>query len=282
MKIKNYGKAFKNIRQQKGISLNQLEKKSGVPKSTLSQFENEKSLLSYDKLDKVLETMDVTLYDYSLLTRDGAPETFISKFHDILVAIFNQDKKKLLSIYALNINSDSNESYLIGLCAKANYSNLVSHEKIKIEQRLNFLPVWGVFELNILLFTVEQFHLGTLDRLVEEVISHQTNKEYITLVRDYRELLIQIILKIIYSYIKMKEQEKAEYLLQYMAKFLTDLDVSFKIMHHILGGCFIYIFEEEVNGNKKINEGIDMLETIGSYQLKKIIEEKINILKQQE
>ncbi|WP_313310190.1 helix-turn-helix domain-containing protein, partial [Lactococcus taiwanensis] len=60
-----YGDVFKNLRLQKNISLSRLSKLSSVSKATISQFENGNSMVSYEKLERMLEVLHLTLLDYS-------------------------------------------------------------------------------------------------------------------------------------------------------------------------------------------------------------------------
>ena len=68
-----YGQIFRDLRLQKKMSISELNTLSGVSKATISQFENGKSLMSFDKLEALLEYMNLTILDYSLLVNNGLP-----------------------------------------------------------------------------------------------------------------------------------------------------------------------------------------------------------------
>lgn len=66
MIYKKYGQAFKKLRLQHRLSLRDFER-IGLSKSTLSYFENGKSLISFDKLDLALQEMHTTFRSYMLM-----------------------------------------------------------------------------------------------------------------------------------------------------------------------------------------------------------------------
>lgn len=77
-----YGKAFHDLRIQHGFSLSAFEE-LGIAKSTLSNFENGKSMLSFDRLDFALQKMNVSPLDYSLMINNGEQDNYISIFDEI-------------------------------------------------------------------------------------------------------------------------------------------------------------------------------------------------------
>jgi transcriptional regulator with XRE-family HTH domain len=55
------GLALRKLRAQKGLTLAELSRRSGLPLSTLSKVENDKMSLTYDKLVRISEGLDVDL-----------------------------------------------------------------------------------------------------------------------------------------------------------------------------------------------------------------------------
>nr|WP_270323597.1 helix-turn-helix transcriptional regulator [Lactococcus petauri] len=49
------------------MSLSELNTLSGVSKATISQFENGKSLVSFDKLEALLESVNILLHSFKIL-----------------------------------------------------------------------------------------------------------------------------------------------------------------------------------------------------------------------
>lgn len=279
MERKNYGEIFRDLRLQKGISLNKLQKISGISKATLSQFENGNSLLSYDKLLQATKSLNITMYDYSLLVNGGTPEDFIVEFNNISQAYYNQDEVTLREIYLRNIEFDDEQKYIIGLCAKASYTELSPLEKMKIEKIMEFFPLWGLYELYVLLHTIEQLSIRTIDYLVSEFFSNESLMLYIKELREYRGGVLNIMIKIILFYIEEDERKKAEETLLRIPQFLIDSDITSKVMVYILEGLFIYKFEDKKRGTVLLHKGLDILEILGLKKLKNIVLSKIHKIK---
>lgn len=66
MIYKKYGEVFKKLRLQHHLLLSDFER-VGLSKSTLSYFENGKSMISLDKLDLALQEMHTTFRSYMLM-----------------------------------------------------------------------------------------------------------------------------------------------------------------------------------------------------------------------
>lgn len=162
-----YGKIFRNLRLQKNMSLSELNTLSGVSKATISQFENGKSLVSFDKLEALLESMNLTILDYSLLVNNGLPEYFITQFQNIEDAYYNQDEAELQHLYEKNLEYENESTYMIALSAKATYTQLSEKEIQEVESLLSVGPLWGLYELYILIHTLEQLNLNLVWNIIE-------------------------------------------------------------------------------------------------------------------
>lgn len=57
----NLGESLRRIRKDKGMTLIEVGEKSGMPMSTISKIENNKMSLSYDKLLRICQALDVDI-----------------------------------------------------------------------------------------------------------------------------------------------------------------------------------------------------------------------------
>ncbi|MDG6189322.1 helix-turn-helix domain-containing protein [Lactococcus formosensis] len=87
-----YGESFRALRKQHKKTLGYFES-IGISKSTLSQFENGKTLLSFDKLDMALQKMNVTMTSYILMINNSESEYFIMQFREIERGYMTRNKK---------------------------------------------------------------------------------------------------------------------------------------------------------------------------------------------
>ena len=73
MIYKKYGQTFQQIRKQFGVSLAELST-IGIQKSTLSNFERGKSMMTFDKVILSLQYLGVSLEDF---------ENFLNRYNSI-------------------------------------------------------------------------------------------------------------------------------------------------------------------------------------------------------
>jgi len=275
MIYKKYGEVFKNLRLQKNFSQKELQELSGVSKATISQFENGKSMISYEKLTQVLDAMSLTIYDYSLLLNNGIPDYFITEFEQISAAFFNQDKENLGEIYEKNKRIGTIETYIIGLCAKATYSQLSLSEQHIIESVFISKPFWGLYELYVFLHTVEQIDINLLGNITESLFSEQYISQYIQKLHEYRALTINILMKVILVYIDQDKEDKAKDLLDRIPVFLVDADITSHMMIYFLEGYFTVKFKNKNTGQQMIEEVMHILGLIGAQKFKNVMEDTL-------
>lgn len=275
MIYKKYGEVFKALRLQKNLSLNDIQNLSGVSKSTISQFENGKTMITYEKLIQALEVISVTLYDYYLLLNNGNPDYFITEFEEIYDAFFDFEYGKLIDIFQKNKKLGTIEAYIISLCAKAMYTKLSLNEIQTIESILIAKSFWGLYELYIVFYTVEQIGLITLESITESLFSNKNGKSYIQKLPEYRRLTLSVLIKIIFIYIDKKEEKKVKKLIEIMDTLLVNSDLSYQMMVNFLKGYYVQEFEDEVKGRQAMSEVLCALQTIGADKFKCILEKRI-------
>lgn len=117
----NYGKQFKEIREKKGLTLNDVSKKSKVAKSTLSRFENGETQLAVDKFIAALKAMGMTFSEFE------SGEVRVAASGDILLPLETTETRdemveKLETLEKFYNNSDS-----LGLL---NYQMTEEHDAI--------------------------------------------------------------------------------------------------------------------------------------------------------
>lgn len=71
-----YGKVFKQIRTQKKLPLSYFQK-LGIDKAVVSRFERGKTMVSIERVDAMLQEMNVSLAEYELMINH-----FVSDYHE--------------------------------------------------------------------------------------------------------------------------------------------------------------------------------------------------------
>lgn len=275
-----YGSVFRELRTQKKFSLSMLELLSGVSKATISQFENGKSLVSFDKLESLLECMNLTILDYSLLINNGIPEYFIIQFQEITAAFFRQDKTRLEEIYYKNLEFEEETTYLIALSAKATFTSLTCEEVKEVEELLSTSPLWGLYEFYVLIHTIDQISVDLVWKLIQNFFKESYMDGYLKHLREYRALLINVLIKAIPIFIERGDMKKSKYTLDKISSLFQESDLTSKVFWHLLNGCYTYRFENKECGQRAIDECLSWMKEIGATKLSKVASARIEALKE--
>ncbi|MDR7697152.1 Rgg/GadR/MutR family transcriptional regulator [Lactococcus lactis] len=127
-----YGEKFKELRTQKQLPLSYFEE-IRMNKGDLSRFEHGKQMIGFERLDVMLQQMNVSLAEYELIINNFVPDFQEAFLNDVDEADFNQDKPKLTKLY-----EEARETGygLLAIATKARYDKL---EEKEITYVLDFL-----------------------------------------------------------------------------------------------------------------------------------------------
>lgn len=267
MIYKKYGQAFKKLRLQHRLSLRDFER-IGLSKSTLSYFENGKSLISFDKLDLALQEMHTTFRSYMLMLNNDEEDYWLSQFKKIEKYYFSNDTSALHQIYLENSAYDSEESQMIALSAKACYSRLSTDEVQCVEECLSGYHVWHSYEMFVLVNTLDEIKPRLLYCIMERILSH--DYQYLKEVSDFRNLLIRLVIRTILSMIRRGYKDYSEKLMGELGNLLTPFDTYVRISSIFVQGCWIYKFEDEKRGYKMVRHTLSILSEIDALDLRKV------------
>lgn len=271
MSYKNYGEAFKEIRTHKGMSLSELEYISGVSKSTLSQFENGNQMLSFDKLDRALEAMYVTLLDYSFVINHGKTEYFIAQFNEIEECFLNKRFKRLSEIYQINIRNNEKGTNLIALCAKVCFSPLDKDEVEIIENYFTSGIEWSLYDIRVLLHVLGQIKLELLTQVLKEFFSTNIFGQYIDELATYRKPVIWILIRCALIFMAHNRQAEVELMIEKLEHFAKRSDFTAKIGLYFVKSCDRYLFISKEEGLQSFEKLFYILEEIDAQEVKKLM-----------
>ncbi len=269
MSYSKYGESFRMLRKQHKKTLGYFEN-LGISKGTLSQFENGKTLLSFDKLDMALQKMNVTMTSYILMINNSESEYFIIQFRKIERAYMTRNKEKLMQIYHENIYYEIEEDYFIALAAKACYEELDVEEKTQLETFFNSCEMWSRYELNLFINVMPQIDQNLTFSIINKL--SLSKYDYLRERREYRPLFARLIVKSVLLLVTQEKQKEAEGLIKYLQDLPTIIDVTEKVVALFLEGCCIYKFEDTQMGNKIVRRSLRILLDVGAIELKNILE----------
>ena len=260
-----YGKAFHDLRIQHGFSLSAFEE-LGIAKSTLSNFENGKSMLSFDRLDFALQKMNVSPLDYSLMINNGEQDNYISIFDEIEHAYYQRNIKQLQYIYEIN-KEGSNEQKLIAFSARGLYRRLTIEELNEIEFYLKGVQFWGFFELSILANIGDKLDNSIINNIIDDL---RYDKAYYENNLYYRVLIYRFFYKIIFKFIDSEKKEKAQEILMISKQFFMPGDVMSHVIINFAESFYCY-YTDKKQGKMQLQETLKFLKKIGAEDFRKTL-----------
>lgn len=264
MVYRKYGEGFHELRIQHNLSLSAFEE-LGIAKSTLSNFENGKSMIGFDKLDMALQKMNISLFDYSLIINNGAADEAIALFTKIEQAYFQNNIKQLQEVYN-EIRDEEGTLKLVAYSAKALYTNLNPQEKQAVEDYLKGVQFWGFFELYLFTNALTQIDFSLALRFLDDLWEI---RNFITVQGGRRHtLVIHAVFKAILILIDNKNKEKAADMLERAKETLTPTDIWNKAIINFAESYFIYTFTNKEQGRKKMRRVIQALNVIEAKEMR--------------
>lgn len=277
MIYKKYGELFHDFRIRNNLSIKDLSILTGISKSTISTFENGKSMLTFENLVNALEVMNMTISDYTIAINNGIPDYFMTQFNKIETAYYDEDFYTLKEIAKKNFLIDTNETYLISLSAKACYLNLSAALNIKqptlflnseeieyIDNFVSTISLWGLFDLHVFVQVIDYVDMKITWSKCLSFFHDGKLLDYFKTLKQYRVLVFNILVKEILLLIKYDEKSRATQLLNLTNSCLSDSEITLRIVLNLLQGCLTYKFDDEILGAKQIHDILLIIKNIGS------------------
>ncbi len=257
-----YGKTFHNLRIQHALSLSDF-KDLGISKAALSNFENGKSMISFDRLDFALQKMNTSLYDYSLIINDGQQDDYISLFTDIEHAYYANNTKVLQNIYE-NYVSQEEEYQLIAYAAKGLYAQLCKEEISHLERYLKGIQYWGLYELSLLANIGHRLSPEFIEHLITMLFSNPT--AYAKTLY-YRVLLQRFLYKMVLAYCDRGQSLAAQMLLEKSEQLFVPGDILDRVKRSFAKSYYTHTFVDPQKGKKEMLELLRCLLKIGATEV---------------
>jgi len=264
-----YGEVFKKLRIQKGFSLSYFSI-LGIHKSSIARFEQGKSMLSVDKLDKLLQHMNVSFAEYELLLNRFVPEYQEDFLCSLEKAEFCSDNKKLHALYQEVAES---ENVLLKLAVKSKINVLNEREQEKILLYLKKVKYWGYFELCLAYAILEYLNTPNLKDLLENFC--EKNKHYYD-VRKYKIKMYQITYRAIIILSSRNEQKLASEILSHRhGSDENCFEFYLSSYEKLAKGFYIYCFESKSEGGYILEEVYSIFENLGNKNMRTFCENRI-------
>ncbi|MFC4653223.1 helix-turn-helix domain-containing protein [Lactococcus nasutitermitis] len=252
MSFARYGEKFRFLREQKGLPLSYFQK-LGIDKTDLSRFERGKTMMSLERVDMMLQEMNVSLGEFDLILNDFVPDFQEEFLNEIEEANFKFDKKKLEALYQEARNSGY---ILLALAAKSNVDDL---EKVETEQVLLYLKKikeWGYFEICLFFCILNSLTTSEILELMDDF--DEKSENYYDILK-YRRKILQAFYRGVYLLVSRGERDKAKQVLQIIEqKKLVTTDLYTATLKRLSIGIFDYFFIHQGNGRVEIETALNV------------------------
>lgn len=252
---KKYGDCFKKLRNQKNLGLSYFSK-IGINRANLSRFERGQTMMSFERVDLMLEEMQVPLAEYELIVNNFMPNY--------------QDFNKIQKLY---LEAREAGKHMLSLAAKTRLENITPSEVREIENYLCNVKEWGYFELTLFYFLSDHIAIDQLENLLANF--DKRCEKYCRLLK-YRRRLLQIAYQSAAIFAAHGERSEAENILEITKKYREmGVDLYAEVLRHLTTGIVIFNFEDKDLGREKINCALGALEEFGGLRLKEFYQRRL-------
>ena len=272
--MNDYGSIIRNIRNGKGLTLKDVTG-NGVSLPQLSRFERGKSSLSLDKLFIVLENMGVSVEEFEYAARgyrlnpfDQLLKEAMGLFNDEnihgLRKMVNDQKKKTPGKEVLRHK-------LTVILIKNKLAEIDEQTKLREEEKkqvVNYLiqvNEWTHYELILYANTMSTFSTDDLVDLTQDILSRTV---YYQEIQRNRQLVTGIVLNSIIILLDRKEVQQAHRFKKILHFKQIDEESLFdKNLLLFAMGALEFYEDQEKDGKKKMEQAIEIFNTLKSYHL---------------
>lgn len=268
MVYQKYGEIFRQLRKQRGLSTSSF-KYLGISKTTISNFENGKQMMAFDRVEAALREMHLTLADYQLALNNGIPDHFIEAFHRIETAYLKNDIAKLAFLYQEYIDSYDERDYFIALSAKAGYTQLSQQECEDIMNYLGKIQDWNLFDLSVFTNNITQLPMEFSFRLLGDF---WLKRHAFIHSSTYRRALTRAATRSLFVYVNAGNETYATAIVDRIRQLLFPTDIVLRLMISFYVGYSEARFGNVNAGRKQMRTIIRICKTLGSDEFFSLFE----------
>lgn len=259
-----YGLKLQELCEAKEITKNEIIKKTGISKSSLSRFFGGEGYLNLDQLDALLECIHVELSEYDYYLNNFKHGFYEECFSKIDQATMSNDVKELKEII---YQCEQVGEHLIALCAKAHLEKLTENEVIEISSFIIGVEIFSFYELLILSDTIEQFSPEMIKAIIQDLENHHKSLANRT---RYRKIICQIACRGAVTCIQDGSQKEAQECLALVKDYCHEKDSYSKLNYRFTKGYYDIFYgegNERFQGVESMKKVIEIFDWEGSSKL---------------
>ncbi|MGE7623368.1 helix-turn-helix domain-containing protein [Viridibacillus sp. NPDC096237] len=269
--MKSFGWIFRDLRLERGYNLKEVAD-GIVTISFLSKFERGDSDISLSNFYALLEKLNITLSEFTLITNDYTSTYFENLIEQIKVAYENNNTSYLQNIADIEQANWKNRNLKIHRCneimTKALLYNLDKQKSLSDEE-IQFLceylltiENWSIYELALFGNSLSSLKVETVVTLSKELINR--GQLFIKLKKNKIEL-IRILLNTVVICLENHNISSALYFLTVLDSLLNNTDFYFeKTKFLFLKGLYKIKIGELDKGTVLANKALFLMEELDS------------------
>lgn len=259
MVYKKFGETFRKLRQQSQIPLSDFVS-IGISKSSLSNFERGKTMMSFEKVVFALQIMGFSLEDFEQLLNDYSLNEPDYLIEEIEKATVTQEKERLLELMHL---AEKDNYPHIALAAKSSLSLLDSTDIDDITDYLYELEVWNYRELCIFYLTMQSIVTRDILYLLDQFLAH--GHKFLNS-RKYQGYLMQCCCRAVSVFSRRGYREYGEYILNKIESLDLINSMFLRNLFQLTKGYWIYCFGDREKGNEMMLTALDIFEAVSTEE----------------
>ncbi len=270
----NLGQTFRKIRNTKGLTLDEVAN-GEFSLSMLSKFENGKTQISVEKLNKALSNMHVSIEEFYYIARELEYDEYTKFISEIDILYYNKDRVALKSRYDAELKLSETNKYgrfnilnSIIIASKIKFldkSFEIEEEHIKVLYDYLFgIEAWGEYEMTLLINAVDFMSAKIYLLYAKEMLKKAEYFKYIGNVMN----LIQIsLIHGVSISIDQDYEEGAKYFIEKAKEYIKGgRDVHMIIVYIFTEGYYLTYKGNIEAGKNKVNEAINIFRRVGDIK----------------
>uniref|UniRef100_UPI002549E968 Rgg/GadR/MutR family transcriptional regulator n=1 Tax=Lactococcus petauri TaxID=1940789 RepID=UPI002549E968 len=252
-----YGNTFKNLRKQLELKLTHFES-LGISPGALSNFENGKSMVRFERLIMMLEYMSVTPNEYLDFTNN-----YTHKNHDcflelILIPTFFDKRKTLESLQTRDIRQNE---YILHLAMKSTYTSLNRDEVAYLSDYFEKIIYWRSIDLFsfFLCLNLKSLKPRQIDHILKNMYSE--NKYHFS-IPSQKIIFSHILVHIVIYLVALDNKKESQRILSYIDPKNFEHIMETRNLYEIANNLYIYKFIDSNLGSDKVRNHLSIFEKL--------------------
>lgn len=256
---KKYGTVFRDLRKQRGFKLTSFQE-NGISPASISNFENGKTRIAFDKLEVLLHIMSITLEEYLTYTDERNDDTIFhheNLIQNIINTIFNDTHSdfETYQLEAIHL-----QEYFLYLALKGTKSPLKLDELGELSDYLDKIKYWRIADLCTLYLSIDHLKPRQTTYILEGFFMGEGHYSY-----SAELFFFHIVCHVISSLILTNNQENAKHFINYLSYQNYEHHTMYtRNLLCFIRGYWVAKFENHTKGINQLKNALDIFEKLES------------------